>query len=137
MAYTARIIRKEKEDGLLRITVEYTNGVDIVRQNIQLNTVPDTDWLKRKIKNRIQELESLDTYVDSVEVGAVDVSGVGITIDPSDSEASIFQRDYYLLDKMKRAVEIGIIEATNTNLVALETKLKLQLQKHPDYIELI
>jgi len=137
MAYTAKIVRKEKEDGLLRITVEYTNGVDIVRQNIQLNTVPDTDWLKRKIKNRIQELESLDTYVDSVEVGAVDVSGVGTMIDPSDSEASIFQRDYYLLDKMKRAVEIGIIEATNTNLVALETKLKLQLQKHPDYIELI
>lgn len=135
--YTAKIHDKSFDAGVLRVQVEFTDGVTSIFESC----VPqDEGGLKHWIKSRLSQL-NFATEVDSkFPVGStVDVSAPVVT-PPTQTAAEIaadkWLKKYNKWVKIKTTlIDTGILTGSETALVTL--KGKVQSDYLPEYLDLI
>jgi len=107
--FTATIIDKQKVDGILALTVRFTDGVDTLDETVKPQ---DEDGLKYFVKAR---LDSLNT---SKKLETEDNIGRPIEIDPVvpvETAEQVYYRERYKLIEIKQDVELGLATQKNFN----------------------
>jgi len=74
MAWTAKVLRKEKETTHLDIVVEFTDGVKVFVERFRFTAGITLNSLKSRIRGKISELERRDTAGIDIVVGDVDLT---------------------------------------------------------------
>lgn len=68
-------IVKQNNGKSLRVSVMFTNGQDSFTEDFTANTQNlKQDWIKEEIRNRIENLVSIDSLFKSTYTGEVDLS---------------------------------------------------------------
>ncbi len=73
MTYTARIVEAQRQDGQLRVIVEYTNGTAVVRDSMTTKSAQDGDWIAREARRRTAELDGLEMFAAGIVAGPIDL----------------------------------------------------------------
>lgn len=123
--YTAKINRKDYVAGVLRVFVDFTDGVTTISENC----IPQNeDGLKFWIKSRLETFNSASTIESTYADGAdVDVSDPVVT-PPVLTQAEIDQqewlKDYAKWVKVKTTlIDTGVLTGSETQVVALKNKV--------------
>lgn len=139
MKYKAEITNKDfMPEGFLRVQVIFTGVEDPSRKvydHFDTRDGQDADWLKNMIKRRMNELERLDDFVDTINLGE-HIDETTIIIEPSVEELDpkeAYKKDFRRFEKLVDLLRKDIITKDNEEFVALKTKLKDNLQL--DYLD--
>lgn len=130
--WTAEVISKQIADGLLKVTVQFTDGTTTFTDRYETRSGQDANWLKSNIQRRLNDLETLNQFAETIPIGNVDLE--------IESEVTIIEEnsEYKLkLDEFGRYVEAirkGIIAEDNTDFIACQKWLKDNFS--PDVINL-
>ena len=65
--YTARIVEKEKERGLINVTVEFSDGETTISHVFK--GLVEADQLNRNIERRLSILNKVDEEVEKISIG--------------------------------------------------------------------
>jgi hypothetical protein len=135
--YTAKIFDKSFDAGVLRVQVEFTNGVESIMESC----VPqDEGGLKYWIKGRLAQLNFASEIDTKYAVGStVDVAEPAAEV-PVQTAEEIAQekwlKKYNKWVKIKTTlIDTGILSGNEANLVTL--KGKVQSDYLPEYLDLI
>lgn len=134
--YTAKIFDKSFNAGVLRVQVEFTNGVDSVFESC----VPqDETGLKFFVKSRLAQLNFAGEVDAKFPVGSiVDVSDQVIvdTRTTEEKARDAWLKRYFKWTKIKTTlIDTGILTGNEANLVNL--KGRVQSDYLPEYIDFI
>ena len=124
MAWTAQIKGKIITNGLLKVTVSFTDGKQTFSENYETRTSQDANWLNDNIKRRIDDLTSVEVFAESITVGAYEVKAVEQTAQPTLTGKALYEYRLKLFEAMVSAIRKGIITDTNTSFVNLKNWLK-------------
>lgn len=128
MAWTVMATKKQKENGLVRVFLQYTNGTEIVEDNILISTLAD---LKRAVKQRIDRFETADNLIKNLPLNTpVDIGVVQPT--QAEIDKQTFYNDMSKLDRLKQAVNLGILTGNEAIITNLVTKIKAEFK--PEYL---
>lgn len=135
--YTAKIHDKSFDAGVLRVQVEFSNGVESIFESC----IPqDEGGLKHWIKSRLDQL-NFSTEVDSKYPNGdiVDVAPpvvVPPTPTPGEVARDKWFKKYNKWVKIKTTlIDTGILTGNESNLVSL--KGKVQSDYLPEYLDLL
>ena len=134
MKYTAEITNKDLNEGLLVIQVRYVSedNTSIVQDSYSTRSVQDANWLQDNIDRKLRELEELDLFVETIELGVI-VPGVKPDTVPNTAK-EVYKQDLERFNKLVQILRQGFVESDNAEFVALQTKLKQDFSS--DYIDL-
>jgi hypothetical protein len=128
--YTVNIVSKEILNGNLKIVVVFTDGTDTVTEQYETKTGLHPDWIKNRIKTRLNELNSLLSLYDLIPIGAY--TPPEDTPDPAREE---FRSKVATHDQMVRAIERGIMTEQDVAFVNIRTWLKANfIQSYSDLL---
>lgn len=128
MAWSVMATKKQKENGLVRVFLQYTNGTEIVEDNILISTLAD---LKRAVKQRIDRFETADNLIKNLPLNTpVDIGVVQPT--QAEIDKQTFYNDMSKLDRLKQAVNLGILTGNEAIITNLVTKIKAEFK--PEYL---
>jgi hypothetical protein len=68
MAWAARVISRQRIDGIISVAVEFTDGTETIRE-IFRTSVPTADWIPNEVRDRIAALTGTDSF--SIPLGSV------------------------------------------------------------------
>lgn len=134
--YTAKIFDKSFDAGVLRVQVEFTNGVTSLFESC----VPqDEGGLKYWVKGRLDQLNFASTSDTKYAVGTtVDVSETTTTL--TKTQAEIDRDSWMLLYQKWMRVKTGLIDSgilTGNEIKVLNLKAKVQSDFLPAYVDFI
>jgi len=134
MKYTAEITNKDLSEGLLVIQVRYVSedNTSIVQDSYSTRSVQDANWLQDNIDRKLRELEELDLFVDTIELGVI-IPGVKPDTVPNTAK-EVYKQDLERFNKLVQILRQGFVESDNAEFVALQAKLKQDFSS--DYIDL-
>lgn len=140
MAWTASIASKAvRGNGKLVVEVDYTNGTQVIREDINISNAQSDKWLKQQIIDRVNALKSLDTYSSTIQTGAVDLTPEPVTPPPTPTQAELdrakWSEDYNRLQKLEALLSKKLIKANNAELLALQTSVEADFK--PEYADLV
>jgi hypothetical protein len=121
MTWTATILQIDK--AARTAVVKYDNGTESFTDQITAQTMEEG---KQIIINKINQLNASTPLVE----GVVDttVAPVVQPVVPTPTQAELDRQTYFddlvKLRKAKELVDLGVIPATNTQYVALQTRIK-------------
>lgn len=116
--YTAKSTGKSLSNGVLSVTVEYTNGTDTFSEVYQANSGQDTHWLENRVRNRLLSANTLPDFSDSLQLGPI----VPSIVVPTTSD--IWGDSYIKLRFMQKSVDDGLLDKTDTDYVSLKKRVK-------------
>lgn len=102
--WTAKIAEKELRDGQLLVNVAFSNGTQDFNEII---SVRSQEELSQRVKSRILELERVDLAKDAISVGNF------TPVDKTQSEKEVFYEALENLRRIKRAIDLGVIDETH------------------------
>lgn len=119
MKYTAEITNKDIIDGELVIQIRYT-GDDgtILQDSARTRDIQDEDWAKSLIVQKIKSLEELPNFVDTIFLGAVDLTNKEPVLKTKTLKEKWLE-EYRYYSKMFDLYRKGIIKKDNEKLVDL------------------
>jgi len=133
--YTAKIINKAEIDGILTLTVEFSNGVKTYTEKVKpQDKVGFEHWVKARITslNALNELTAEDNVGKEVVFSKEEVPVCSV----EETERNAWLDKYRKWVRIKQTVvDTGIVPATNTKIVAMLDDLKAKLK--PEYIDFI
>lgn len=132
--YTAKIHSKSFDAGVLRVQVEFTNGVNSI---IESCVPQDENGLKYWVRGRLSHLNftaDVDTkYPDDSDII---IDPVVVPPTPEEVAASAWLANYLRWVKIKTTlIDTGILTGNETKVVNLKTKVQNDLL--PEYLGLI
>lgn len=131
--WTAQIESKKIEKGVLQIGVIYSNGTDSFTVVYPLET-PNFEGLKTQVKNRLANLNGLETLATSINVGVMP-DPVVVTPTQAELDQAEFLKDYTKWQKVKKAIDVGILTGNEAPVVALLAEVKSEFK--PAYLDII
>lgn len=122
--YTAEITEKNIFDGELVLQLRYI-GDDgtIVQDSARTRNTEDEDWIKTIIARKIESLEKLPDFVNTITLGEVVITKEDPVI-PTKTPKEEWLEDYNTYSRIFDLFRKGIIEEDNQKLVDLRQKLK-------------
>lgn len=133
--YTAEITEKNIFDGELVLQLRYI-GDDgtIVQDSARTRNTEDEDWIKTIIARKIESLEKLPDFVDTITLGEVVITKEEPVAKVKTSKEEYLE-DYQNFSKLFHLYRQGIIEEDNKKLTDLRQKLKDNLNL--EYLDII
>ena len=133
--WTATLVQKEKTNGNLRLVLQYTDGVNIVRREYITNGQVPSGWLNQVVANDIKQLTNLDAYD-----AALALSAVSAAADPVPTQADIDQAQFFKdynnwIDVKTKLVDTGVVPLSAAAVQNLLTAVKNELKA--SYIPLL
>lgn len=138
MAWTARIITATKSGGKGIITVRFTDGSTVLGEDISVSQAnPDLVWLKTVIANRVAQLNSIATFIDTLSFNpSVDFD---TTITPTQYETDLATFKGYIetLRMMLAQIRLGKKTLADADVQTAINAGIAMLQTHPEWKPLI
>lgn len=126
MTYMARLLDLNRDDGTWHFSIVYSDGVTkVIRQHTA--SALDDSVISRVARATVAELESAATSVGKVTLSkgsSIDLTAPVITpvvVDPAQDAFMADLRDY---NRLQRAVNAGVIAATDKRVADLAARLK-------------
>lgn len=116
--YTAEATAKTISEGGLTITVRFSDGTNSFTEDFYANSGMDDAWLQNRVKNRLEALNSLKEFSDSLSLGAISTD----VQEPQKPAAQVWVEEYILLKRMQSLVSLGIV--SDTDVAEQEAKVK-------------
>ena len=130
--WTTKIIKKEYVLGkdTLQVEVEYKNDneVLVITQNIKNIT-----QLKKVVREKITELENLQSNFDSLSKGALDYKEEKINMTQSEIDKKNYLIDVSKYVQTERAISMGILPSNSIDTI----KTKLKNNFIPEYLNIL
>lgn len=127
--YTATLINRVKENGVVRWIVEFSNGTDTFTDSFKVNKYVD---LRKQVTNRLNDLNFVDTFTLNAPIDLLVDTPVVQT--PEQIAEDKWVRQYYKWLKIKTTlIDTGILTGNETKIANL--KAKVQSDYLPAYID--
>lgn len=127
--YTAKLINRVKENGVVRWIVEFSNGTDTFTDSFKVNKYVD---LRKQVTNRLNDLNFVDTFTLDAPIDLLVDTPVVQT--PEQIAEDKWVRQYYKWLKIKTTlIDTGILTGNETKIANL--KAKVQSDYLPAYID--
>ena len=136
MEYTVEIKSAVVSDGMLTVKVQFTSddGTQIVHDSFLTRSGQDESWLKKKIADRIVELQGVNDLLAKIQVGEFAVETNPDAADASLSPKELYAADLETFNTMVSAMRKGVIDQDNESFQLLQQKLKADFCD--DYLDL-
>lgn len=137
MSYTASITNKEFTNGRLKVTIQYTNGEQTFNDTMECRSPQDGDWLKKEVSRRCKELNGLEIFEKTIELGDVSTTNVeekNVDVIESDFNKEEYKDKLNLFLKAQQAFRMEII--TEENETFLELRNWLSKNFKAEYLDL-
>jgi len=126
--YTAKLINRVKENGVVRWIVEFSNGTDTFTDSFKVNKYVD---LRKQVTNRLNDLNFVDTFTLDAPIDLLVDTPVVQT--PEQIAEDKWLKQYYKWVKIKTTlIDTGILTGNETKIADL--KAKVQSDYLPAYI---
>lgn len=140
MRYTAKIISKNIFNGLLTVEVEFRSedGKDIFNDKFSSSSIQDSDWIDQIVLKKLTNLENLDTFLESIEIGKEikkDLKPANKNLNQTLSHKDEFQQKLNLFRQCVSGISMGIMTNKNEEFLRLQTWLKNNLKL--EYLDLL
>lgn len=119
MAWIVSITDKKQEQDKVRVYLQLVNGSHTLFTDV---VVGSKDELKRVVKNKIRALNETTTLDDVLVGDSFDVSDPAPTVD--ETNKANFANDVSKLQRIKMAIDLGILTGNETFVTNLITKIK-------------
>lgn len=135
MAYTATPINKIITNGVLVVTVTFSNSDNGDSFNFDFSTtqVQSETWLEEQVQNKLSNLNVLPVALDSIEIG-----NLIQPTQPSTTNTNIAYEQYKAnlktFQQMVNAIQQGVMTKDNPAFIALKAQLTADFSV--DYINL-
>ena len=137
MSWTAELKSVVKQRDTVTVTIAYTDGKETIEYSEKINGFPGDDYVQRRARNVIRDLENLDRFATSQTLGPIDTSVEPEPEPEQPSEAEVakalFFEKFAKLNGLKAALEKGLIKADDATLAALTAEVKAAYL--PEYAE--
>jgi len=127
MAWTASIINKQVQDDLVLITVEYTDGQNVISK-VYRSTKPNPQWIPDTARDTIERLEKAFGF--DVVLGEVTPSDP-IVIDPVVAQVRKTVRQFHFL---KGLIDLGWVPENHPKIQDEKAFILANLVDYWDYI---
>ena len=137
MAYTAKIIGKSLEKGLLRVQVEFKSDRETFVEYFETSQSQPATWITEQVKLKLAVLESMPAVHESIVTPSEDIS---LSAEEQKDKASILTpRDEYAADLIRFEKYVSALAkgfTTETDAGFIELKKKLTANFKPEYLDL-
>lgn len=123
MTYSSEITNKDISDGLLTVQVRFTSSDRsvIVQDAFSTRSQQDPDWLINAINRKAAELEGLDSFIETIELGEVVLPTV---VSVPTTARDIYKADLATFNKLTNILRQGFIDADNPDFLAVQLRLR-------------
>lgn len=127
MNYTATIIKTEKDQyGSYVVTVEFKhNTTNVIYTKLFVGVTEELE-LKKQIQDTIAYYEKLDNA--QISQGVVDLTNINPVISKEEQDKNDFNNLIDKLERMKRFVNLGIIDITDPYYADILNKAKTKFK---------
>lgn len=136
MAWRATLVEIKRGRGVT-LVVEYRDGDNAFRREYSFNRKPDTNHIRRLVKQKLLDLKELYDYADTLNVGqTISVTNIpNPDPDPQDElDKQEYSRKISQLEGLLVAVRMGLIDANDSRISPLRQWLVDNFKT--DYISL-
>lgn len=135
MTYIATILNKTIKNGILKVTVTFSNNETNDSFNFDFSTTQNqTDtWLNEQIQNKLQHLNSLPNVLNSIQIGST-ISQTETQSTSVNTSYEDYKNNLKRFQQMVNAIQKGIITKDNPDFIALKDQLSADFSI--DYIDL-
>lgn len=123
MTWSAEIVDKIQDDGLLTVVVRYTDGAKVVQERVQTKD-PNGDWPMPDIQARLKSLELVSTK--PIRIGAI----TPVVEKPADPAIAAYGQLIMRARHLKRMAELGV-KSGDADLI--EVLAQLEAGYKPEY----
>ena len=129
--WTPNLRQIERVNGNVKLVVDFTNGTEKATQEYTLSSPQPLKYL---VKPMIDNLNALDTFQGSLNVGSIDITPDTVTPKTqAEKDLEQFLKDYSLWVKVKNnLIDTGILTGNEAQVVALKSKVQSEFK--PAYI---
>ena len=133
MAYTATPINKTITNGVLVVTVTFSNSDNGDSFNFDFSTtqVQSETWLEEQIQNKLSNLNALPIVLDSIEIGTPIQPAQPST---TNTDYEQYKANLKTFQQMVNAIQQGVMTKDNPAFIALKAQLTADFSV--DYIDL-
>ena len=131
--WTAKITNKTLKDGQLKIDLEYSDGQTFLRDSMNTKSGQEKKWVVNEANRRCQELESLDIFAPTVEIGEIPTESKVLPVQDL-APKKLYASELKKLRQWGEAFRHGIVSTDHTSFSDL--KKWLQDNFDPDYLDL-
>ena len=124
MTWNASVTNKQLSDGILAISVQYSDGKRTVNETCKSSSASDSDWLATTITRRLEELDNLDKADVAIALGSIIPKSVVIDNDMAAYNSSLRQ-----LENVYRLVPVGVLQQDDKKIIDLQNIVKIALAK--------
>lgn len=136
--YTAEITNKTIQRVQRQVVVDVTfdNGTERFKKQLVFGMDVSFDQVKQAIKSYIEKLEAIDSNIDTIAVGTVDLTGVESSV-PTQAELDkqLWQKRDGIRDKVDVAIQKGYLTGSEPKVIQLKTWLTNNFK--PEYLDLM
>lgn len=135
MAYIATILNKTITNGVLKVTITFSNNETNDSFNFDFTTSQDQSetWLETQIQNKLKHLNALPLVSSNIEIGVTISQSIEST--PINNTAyEQYKENLKKFQQMINAIQKGIITKDHPEFIALKTQLSQDF--NTDYIDL-
>ena len=122
MAWTANITNKEMVNGVVNVTIQFSDGVRTVTETFRSGSPTET-WIPDTVRNRLVQIESASAF--DVAIGPATPS-----VAPAKDDAVLFRNRVQLLVAVRALIDLGVVKADNAQVVAMEDWVKANFETY-------
>ena len=126
-------------NGKIEIVITYNDGISNFDEKYPVNSSTYTlDDLKKSIREKIKELNAIDAFIATLNLGdMIAPMPDDVVVPPTQEELDQeqFLKDYRLWVKVKYAIDAGVLNGTEPQVVALKSKVQSEFK--PAYLNLL
>ena len=128
MAWTGTVTNKLLQDGVVYVTVEYTDGQNVISETYRNNN-PVDEWIDNTVRSRTAQLQIASDY--DVPIGPVTPPDLP-AVDPN---IRLFRSRCRLLEVVKVMIDLGAVDADHPKVLALINWIRNNANDYFDYLE--
>lgn len=133
--YRAIITDKSLANGMLHVTVYFTDDRDSFSEVFQTNQQQSFTWIEEQINRKLEHLNSLPTLLESISLGTEITQSQVVDSDTVVlDERAQYEEDLKRFEKFVGAVSKGLTTAENEDFKQLKDKLTANFKS--DYLDL-
>ena len=135
MSYTATPINKTITNGVLVVTVTFSNSDNGDSFNFDFSTtqVQSETWLEEQIQNKLSNINALPIVLDNIEIGTPIQPDQPSTINTNTAYEQ-YKANLKTFQQMVNAIQQGVMTKDNPAFIALKAQLTADFSV--DYIDL-
>ena len=122
MAWTAEVVNVEKQNDLVLVTVEYTDGIRTKTETYKSYGAPPEEWIEKTVDTILARLNGADQA--TISVGTVEKPT------PIDEGRVAYIENVRKLCSLQPLLEMGVVAANRPNIKALIDAIEADFDKY-------